>query len=80
MDVLEDEMSAKKGMFTLRFADTENDSPVNNAMIDIANIGSYTTDGRGMVVFPPKKTVFIPSLSKKTDIYLSILPLKCLPE
>lgn len=71
MDVLEDEMSAEEGMFTLRFVDTDNDSPVNNAVIDIANIGSYTTDGRGMVVFPKQKDGIF-SFSFKKDGYIPV--------
>lgn len=51
--VFEDEMAIiEEGVFTLRFADAEDDKPVNNAKISINNIGTYTTNVEGLVQFP----------------------------
>lgn len=51
--VLEDEIAIQEeGVFTLRFADAEDDKPVNNATISINNIGTYTTNVDGFVRFP----------------------------
>ena len=51
--ILEDEMAImEEGVFTLRFADAEDDKPVNNATIAINNIGTYTTNVEGLVKFP----------------------------
>lgn len=51
--VLEDEMAIMdEGVFTLRFADAENNQAVSNATINIKDIGTYTTDSEGLVRFP----------------------------
>ncbi len=51
--VLEDEMAIQEeGVFTLRFADAENDKPVSNATININGVGTYTTNVDGMAKFP----------------------------
>ena len=56
LQVLEDETSIQEeGLFTLRFADAENDEPVKDATIDINNIGTYTTDAEGLVKLPLQK-------------------------
>ena len=53
MDVLEDEIIlSEEGLMTLRFADAEDDKPVQNAKIEIINVGEYTTDIDGLVRFP----------------------------
>lgn len=53
LQVFEDEMAIiEEGVFTLRFADAEDDKPVNNATISINNIGTYTTNVDGFVQFP----------------------------
>lgn len=51
--VLEDEIAVQEdGMFSLRFADAEDDKPVHNATISIDNIGTYETNAEGLVRFP----------------------------
>ena len=51
--VLEDEMTIhEEGAFTLRFADAEDDKPVQSATITINNIGTFTTNAEGLVRFP----------------------------
>lgn len=51
--VFEDEMAImEEGVFTLRFADAENDLAVNDATIDIKGIGTYTTNSEGLIKFP----------------------------
>lgn len=53
LQVLEDEMTVMNdNEFTLRFADAENDQPVNNATIKIADLGTFTTNVEGLVRFP----------------------------
>ena len=52
-DVFEDEMAySEEGVFILRFADAQDDTPVSNATIIINNIGTYTTDSEGLATFP----------------------------
>lgn len=52
-DVFEDEMAyTEEGVFILRFADAQDDTPVSNATIIINNIGTYTTDSEGLAKFP----------------------------
>lgn len=53
MQVLEDEIIlSEESLMTLRIADSDDDKPVQNATIDIKNIGTYTTDVDGIVRFP----------------------------
>lgn len=53
LQVLEDEMTIiDNNEFTLRFTDAENDQPVNNATININNLGTFTTNAEGLVRFP----------------------------
>lgn len=56
MQVLDDEMTfLEEGAFVLRFADAETDEAVKGAAINIEGIGSYTTDGQGLIKFPKQK-------------------------
>ena len=56
MKVLEAEMTfLEEDAFVLRFADAETDEPVKDAIIDIQGIGSYITDGQGLIKFPKQK-------------------------
>lgn len=51
--VLEDEIAVQEdGVFSLRFADAEDDKPVQDATISIDNIGTYKTNAEGLVRFP----------------------------
>lgn len=51
--ILEDEIAIQEEKaFSLRFADAETDEAVQNAIITINNIGTYTTDAEGLVKFP----------------------------
>lgn len=52
IDKLDDVMNEMDGLFTLRFADAENDNPVVGASIDIKNIGKFSTNEDGFVRFP----------------------------
>jgi hypothetical protein len=52
LDVMEDEMTLEEeGLTTLRFFDALSGNPVDEALITIAGLGEYTTDGLGRVKF-----------------------------
>lgn len=56
LQVFEDEMAIiEENVFSLRFADAENDKPVSDATISIKGIGTYTTNADGLVKFPTQE-------------------------
>jgi len=52
MDRADDAMDKMYGLIPMRFFNALNRSPINGAVIEIANIGKYITDNNGKISFP----------------------------